>query len=157
MNRYTLNKVIQGFATNTARSGFMNIRSSSPGITLLYVFALLWILMGVDRKSLSKLQFRVTLVIMAFLCIFNHALFMLIKPDLYAKIMLLTMHLPTFFLFLYIGKRGVIKTAFMILTALAFSAPSTIISNILKNHIKFREFSIKNSSLSSARPQQVCC
>lgn len=124
----------------------MNIRSSSPGITLLYVFALLWILMGVDRKSLSKLQFRVTLLIMAFLCIFNHALFMLINPGLYTKIMLLTMHLPTFFLFLYIGKRGVVKTAFMILTALAFSAPSTIVSNVLKNYLHAGDLTLLVSS-----------
>ena len=34
----------------------MNISSYSPVLTLLYVFALLWILMGIDPKSFSKTQ-----------------------------------------------------------------------------------------------------
>lgn len=43
------------------------------------------------------------------------------------------MHLPTFILYLYIANRGIIKTAFMILTALVFSAPTMIIANMLNN------------------------
>ena len=42
------------------------------------------------------------------------------------------MHLPTFFLFLYIAKRGVIKTAFMILTAIVFTAPTVLIGNLVR-------------------------
>jgi hypothetical protein len=42
------------------------------------------------------------------------------------------MHLPTFFLFLYIAKRGIIKTAFMILTALVFTTPTVLIGNMVR-------------------------
>ena len=42
------------------------------------------------------------------------------------------MHLPTFLLFLYLGKRGVIKTAFMILTATVFTAPTVFIGNFVR-------------------------
>lgn len=110
----------------------MNISSYSPVLTLLYVFALLWILMGIDPKSFSKTQRWLVPLLMVLLCTANQFLRELFGHAVFGKLLLFCMHLPTFFLFLYIGKRGVIKTAFMILTAVVFTAPTVLIGNLVR-------------------------
>ena len=93
----------------------MNISTFSPALVLVYVFALLWILMGVDHKSFGKVQRWLFPLAGVVLCVGNHFLREMIGPVMYGKHLLLCMHVPTFFLFLFAAKRGVIKTAFMIL------------------------------------------
>ena len=110
----------------------MNISSYSTVLTLLYVFALLWILMGIDPKSFSKTQRWLVPLLMVLLCAANQFLRELFGHAMLGKLLLFCMHLPTFFLFLYIGKRGVIKTAFMILTAVVFTAPTVLIGNVVR-------------------------
>lgn len=110
----------------------MNIATYSPGLALLYVFALLFILMGVNPKSLASKQCWPILAAAVFLCVANHLLRDLLGPTVYGKLLLPCMHLPTFLLFLYITRRGVIKTAFMILTAIVFTAPVVLIGNLVR-------------------------
>ena len=107
----------------------MNISTYAPSLTLMYVFVLLWILMGVDPKSFSRIDRWVIPLVALLLCFANDLLRKLMGQAVYSKLLILTMQLPTFFLFLYIAKRGFIKTCFMILTALVFTAPTMIISN----------------------------
>ena len=52
-----------------ARSEFMNIATYAPSLTLMYVFVLLWILMGVDLKSFSRRDRWVIPFVALFLCI----------------------------------------------------------------------------------------
>lgn len=111
----------------------MNIALFSPALTLLYVFTLLSILMGVDAKALNRTQRWTVAASMFVMCAGNHLLYTLVGAPWYGKLLFLTMHLPMFLLFLYITKRGIIKTSFMILTALVFSSPATIVTNILHN------------------------
>ena len=110
----------------------MNIVTYSPALTLLYVFLLLWILMEIDPKSFNRTQRILVPLITIFLCISNHLLRELVDSFTYGKLLIFCMHIPTFFLFLYIGKRGIIKTAFMILTATVFTAPTIFIGNFVR-------------------------
>ena len=57
-----------------ARSDPMNITTYSPALTLLYVFALLWILMGVDLKSIGRAQRWLILSAVIVLSVANHLL-----------------------------------------------------------------------------------
>ena len=126
----------------------MNISThASPIFTLVYVFILLWILMGVDLKSFRKAQRWLILAAITLLCVTNEALHSFLDPQLYSKLLLLHMHLPMFLLFLYIAKCGVIKTGFMILTALVFSAPTSIVGNILHNHFSVNDYMLLLSSI----------
>ena len=84
----------------TTRSDFMNIATYSPALTLLYVFTLLWILMGVNLKSFSRIDRWLIPLVTLFLCIANHLLRELIGTNVYGKLLFLCMHLPTFFIFL---------------------------------------------------------
>lgn len=111
----------------------MNISASSSALTLVYVFVLIWILMGVDIKALSWKKRWVSLSTIVLLCVYNEVLSRLIPSSVYGRLLFLNMHLPMFLLYLYIARRGVIKTGFMILTALVFSAPPIIVGTILHN------------------------
>lgn len=110
----------------------MNVTTYSPALTLLYVFVLLWILMGVDIKSTGRAQRWLILSTVMVLSVANHLLRELIGYATYSKLLFVCLHLPTFFLFLYIAKRGIIKTAFMILTALVFTTPAVLIGNAVR-------------------------
>ena len=111
----------------------MNISASSSALTLVYVFVLLWILMGVDIKALSRKKRWVSLGAIVLLCVYNEVLSAMIPSSTYVRLLFLNMHLPMFLLYLYIARRGVIKTGFMIMTALVFSSPPVIVGNILHN------------------------
>lgn len=110
----------------------MNIATYSPALTLLYVFVLLWILMGLNLKSLHRTQRWLIFSAIAVLCAANHLLREFLGQATHGKLLFACMHLPTFFLFLYIAKRGIIKTAFMILTALVFTTPAVLIGNLVR-------------------------
>lgn len=119
----------------------MNVTAFSPAFVLLYVFALLWILMGVDLNAFSRKQRRLILSALLLLCAVNHLLIGLVGPAMYnGKLLFPFLHLPTFLLFLYIARRGVVKTAFMILTALVFTAPTVLISNQVNRFLDVGSF-----------------
>lgn len=110
----------------------MNIATFSPALTLLYVFTLLWILMGVEPKSFNRTQRWLVPAAAILLCVANQLLRQWLGFATYGKLLIVCLHLPTFLLFLYIAKRGVIKTAFMILTAIVFTAPTVLIGNLVR-------------------------
>ena len=110
----------------------MNITTYSPALTLLFAFSLVWILMGVKLKSFNKTQRWLIITAVAILCVANHLLRELIGPEAYGKLLILCLHLPTFLMFLFIAKRGVVKTAFMIMTAVVFTTPAVLIGNIVR-------------------------
>ena len=113
----------------------MNVNVFSPAITLLYVFALLWILMGVDIKSFGRKQRLMISFALLFLCITNELLCQMMERIAYTKGMFLFMHLPMFLLYFYIAKKGVVKTIFMILTAIVFTAPTILVANVVARNI----------------------
>lgn len=116
----------------------MNIITYSPALSLLYVFILLLISIGIDLKSFNRIQRFLFPSAIILLGISNHLLRELVGYAAYGKLLFFCMHLPTFFLFLYFGKRGVIKTAFMIFTATVFTAPTVLIGNFVR-HILFKD------------------
>ena len=91
--------------------------------------------MGVDAKSLSRKQRWLIPLLFTVLCVYNQVMSVVIAPPMYGRLLFLNMHLPMFFLYLYIAGRGIIKTAFMILTALVFSVPSTIFEKLLSQFL----------------------
>ena len=113
----------------------MNLMTFSPALTLLYVCALLWILMDIRFRELTPAQKWLFPLVVLLLCVFNHVLRLHIGPIAHSKIFILTMHLPYFLLFLYLTKCGIVKMAFMILTAVIFMAPTTFIANYTKGFI----------------------
>lgn len=110
----------------------MNIATFSPVLALIYVFALLWILMGVDGKALSRTKRLVFPAALAALCAANQILRELLGAAAYGKLLFFSMHLPTFLVFLYVAGRGAVKTAFMILTAIVFTAPTVLLGNAVR-------------------------
>ena len=119
----------------------MNITAFSPALTLCYVFILLCILMRVDLRSFERKKRWLILTALFLLCTVNHLLFVFVGSVVYnEKLLFPCLHLPAFLLFLYIAKRGIIKTAFMILTALVFTAPSVLISNMLNRTINIGSY-----------------
>ena len=119
----------------------MNITAFSPALTLCYVFILLCILMGVDIRTFERKKRWLVLTALFLLCAVNHLLFAFIGPVIYNENLLFPcLHLPAFLLFLYIAKRGIIKTAFMILTGLVFTAPSVLISNLFNRTLNIGSY-----------------
>ncbi len=113
----------------------MSIATSSVTLTLLFAWALLYILMDVNYKEMSKRQRIIFFGFFIILALFNEFLSFYTKEGVYAKTILFTMHLPTFFAFLYIKKYGVLKTAFMIVTALVFTSPAIVVDKLLPQAI----------------------
>ena len=111
----------------------MNIATYAPSLTLMYVFGLLWILMGVDLKSFSRRDRWVIPFVALFLCFANDLLRKLVGQAVYSKLLILVLHLPTFLIFRYLTKYSLIKTAFMILTAVVFTSPSILAGNLVRN------------------------
>ena len=112
----------------------MSLTTFSPALLLLFVWALLWIMMDIHFRDLTKVQrWLVPLVILA-LAVFSHVLRERMGSEYISHAMWLTMHLPFFLLFLYITKCGVIKMAFMILSAFTFTAPTIVVSSVVIRH-----------------------
>ena len=68
----------------------MNIATYAPSLTLMYVFGLLWILMGVDPKSFSRRDRWVIPFVALFLCFANDLLRKLVGQAVYSKLLILT-------------------------------------------------------------------
>lgn len=111
----------------------MNIATFSPALVLLFVGALLWILMDVHIRDMTPAQKWLAPLLILFLAIFNHVLRLQIGAAAYGKMIILTMHLPYFLLFLYLTKCGVIKMIFMIFSALIFTSPTVIVSSLVRH------------------------
>ena len=109
----------------------MNIVTYSPALVLLFVWALLWILMDIRFRNLTRMQKFLIPTLILLLAAFNHILRIQVGSVVFGKMIPLTMHLPFFLIFLYITKCGVIKMFFMILSALIFTAPAVIVSNFI--------------------------
>ena len=110
----------------------MNIASYSPALTLLFAWALLWILMNVQWYTLSDTQKRVLPLCLILLLLITQVIRTYFGTSISAKLIFFTMHLPTFLVFRQITNVSAIKMVFMIFTALVFTAPSIIIGNAVR-------------------------
>ncbi len=110
----------------------MSIATYSPALTLLFAWALLWILMDLHYARLTPVQKWMAPLLLCILAAGNHILRLKIGAPAYGKIILLTMHLPTFLVFLRLTGCGWIKMVFMILSALVFTAPAVIASHLAR-------------------------
>ena len=110
----------------------MNIATYSPALVLLFVVALLWILMDIHFRNLTRMQKWVVPLLFLFLAVLNHLLRLWLGSEVYGKMIFLTMHLPYFLIFLSITKCGIIKMVFMILSAVVFMAPTIFLGNFVK-------------------------
>lgn len=110
----------------------MNIETYSPVLVLMFVFALLWILMGIHFRNLTRTQKWLIPLLILILVVFNHILRQQLGLASYSKMILLTMHVPYFLIFLHITKCGVAKMAFMIFSAVVFTAPTIFVGNLTK-------------------------
>ena len=115
----------------------MNLSAFSPAFVLIFVFALLWILMGIRYQALSRSQKWLVLLVLLPLALFNHTLRNTLGSELYSKTIFLTLHLPTFLLFWRLTRSSACKMCFMILSALVFTAPTVIVGNIAKQFMPF--------------------
>ena len=113
----------------------MNMTTYSPALVLLFVWALLWILMDVHFRDLTRVQKWLTPLLILLLSVLNHVLRQQAGAAVYEKMIPLTMHLPFFLIFLYLTKCGVIKMVFMILSALIFTAPTVIVSSLVRQNL----------------------
>ena len=110
----------------------MNIETFSPAMVLAYVFILLWILMGIRLSELTRHQKIIFFACAVVLPAFNHVLRVHIGSETYGKLILLTLHVPTYLLYRYLTGCSRIKMFFMILTALVFTTPAIIIGNAVR-------------------------
>lgn len=110
----------------------MNLVTSSPILVVLYVGALLWILMDVPRTVLRRAKAVWVLLALLAVGVGNHLLRVHMGAAAYAPWILLTLHLPFFFLFRLLTRCGVVKMLFMIFTGVVFSAPVVHVSNIVR-------------------------
>ena len=113
----------------------MNFTTFSPALALLYVWILLWILMDVSFKKFDRAQQCCIVLLFLIIAAGNHMLRLYMGADAYGKLLFFTMHLPTFLVFLFLAGRGIIKTGFMILTALVFTAPAILIGNLIRRKL----------------------
>lgn len=116
----------------------MNITAHSSTLTLLFAWTFLWILMDVQYHKLTSTQKRLFPILFVAITLCNELLRLYLGGTLYKSSLIFTMHLPTFFLFRYLTGQSVVKLIFMVLTTLVFTAPTVLLSNIL------RELSLAN-------------
>lgn len=108
----------------------MRLETFSPALTLLFVAVMMCMMMDIHYAALTKLQKWLAPLIVLALMVMNHLLH--VYHSVYAEqYMWLTMHLPFFLLFLWLTRCGVIKMAFMILSAFTFTAPTIVLSNFV--------------------------
>ena len=108
----------------------MRLETFSPALTLLFVAVMMCMMMDIHYAALTKLQKWLAPLIVLALMVMNHLLH--VYHGVYAeRYMWLTMHLPFFLLFLWLTRCGVIKMAFMILSAFTFTAPTIVLSNFV--------------------------
>ncbi len=109
----------------------MSMVTYSPVLILIFAFIILCIMMDVHFRDFTPVQKWLIPVLLIVLLIFNQVLRDKIGSPAYAKMMTFTMHIPFFFIFLSIKKCGAVKMIFMILSALVFTAPVIIVSNVV--------------------------
>ncbi|MBR5572754.1 MAG: sensor histidine kinase [Oscillospiraceae bacterium] len=110
----------------------MNLVTASPLLVAIYVAVLLWILMDLRFAALRPTEKIVIPLLILLLGIGNHLLRVHLGAETYAPLVFLTLHLPYFFIFLYLTRCGPFKMAFMIFTAVVFTAPTVHVSNALR-------------------------
>ena len=125
----------------------MNLSTYSPGLVLLFVCALLWILMDIRYRELPKIWKHLAPILILALAVLNHFLNVWLGPVAYAKMILLTMHLPYFLIFWLMTKCSVIKMTFMIFTAVVFTAPTILVNNYVKLHVSSASASLLAANL----------
>lgn len=109
----------------------MNLVTASPLLVAIYVAVLLWILMDLRFAALRPTEKIVIPLLILLLGIGNHLLRVHLGLEAYSPLIFLTLHLPYFFTFLYLARCGALKMAFMIFTAVVFTAPIVHVSNML--------------------------
>lgn len=110
----------------------MNLVTSSPLLVALYVAVLLWVLMGLRFAALRPAEKVVIPMFILALGIGNHLLRIHLGAETYAPLIFLTLHLPYFFIFLYLSRCGALKMVFMICAAVVFTAPTVHVSNVVR-------------------------
>ncbi len=110
----------------------MNLATASPLLVSIYVAMLLWILMDLRFATLRLTEKVAVPILILALGIGNHLLRLHLGPEAYSPLVFLTLHLPYFFIFLYLSRCGILKMAFMIFTAVIFTAPTVHISNMVR-------------------------
>ena len=78
----------------------MNMTTYSPALVLLFVWALLWILMDIHFRDLTRVQKWLTPLLILLLSVLSHVLRQQVGAAVYEKMIPLTMHLPFFLIFL---------------------------------------------------------
>ena len=111
----------------------MNLVTASPALVVVYVGLLMWILMDLHVAALrtsEKVWVPLAAIVLA---VGNHLLRVHLGAAVYAPLIFLTLHLPFFFLFLRLSRCSAGKMAFMIFSAVVFTAPTVHISNIVRS------------------------
>ena len=110
----------------------VSITVYSPALTLLFVWALLWMMMDIHFRDLTPVQKWLVPLLILLLAVGNDALRAYLGSAAYARTIMMTMHLPFYLIFLSITHCGKVKMLFMILSALVFTAPTVVISNFVR-------------------------
>ena len=111
----------------------MNLVTASPALVVVYVGLLMWILMDLHVAALrpsEKVWVPLAAIVLA---VGNHLLRVHLGAAVYAPLIFLTLHLPFFFLFRSLARCSAGKMAFMIFSAVVFTAPTVHISNIVRS------------------------
>ena len=110
----------------------MGIPVYSPALTLLFVWGLLWIMMGIRLRQLPAIKKWLVPLLILLLAACNQFLKLQIGTPGYGRLIFWTMHLPFFLIFLYTARCSLIKMTFMILTALVFTVPSVLLGSLTR-------------------------
>ena len=113
----------------------MNLVTASPALVVVYVGLLMWILMDLHVAALrpsEKVWVPLAAIVLA---VGNHLLRVHLGAAVYAPLIFLTLHLPFFFLFRSLARCSAGKMAFMIFSAVVFTAPTVHISNIVRSAV----------------------
>ena len=119
----------------------MDISTYSPALTLIFAWVLMWILMGVEWKQLSRMQKYTAVFGLLLFALLNQGLRSYLHEGLFGRIITATMHLPTFLMFRWLTGRSSIKVIFVILSVLIFTAPIVLIGRVMES------YSIENQGL----------
>lgn len=105
----------------------MSIATYSPGLTLVFAWAILWSLMDLHVRELTRRQKWIMTALTVVMVLLNELVRDWLGTEVAGRMIWLTMHLPTFFIFWWLTKCSFVKMAFMILSALVFTSPVVII------------------------------
>lgn len=114
--------------------------ASSPALLLLFVAALMWMLLDLDFRRLTPLQRWVAPLAILTLGVLNEALRSVQGIGVLRSVFLVTMQLPFFLLFLWLSGCGVVKMAFVVLSAMVFCAPPYMLVPLLQRALPLLPF-----------------